>query len=137
MQGPVETLHKYISECGWSKLKIAFAQGQQKRNSKQLKIKLMGEVGMAVRKSIQTRVVGIIRYNMLHPYCFSSNGNSMKSSRDVQCTLLSLLPLFVYILFCTAIPASPFNFFQSFLYFNIIGANPMHCCCRLNNIITV
>ena len=33
---------------------------------------------------------------MLHPYCFSSNGISVKSSRDVRCTLLSLLPLFVY-----------------------------------------
>ena len=35
----------------------------------------MGDVGMAV-KSIQTRVVGIIRY-MLHPYCY---GISVKSS---------------------------------------------------------
>ena len=43
----------------------------------------MGEVGMAVQKIIQTRVVGIIRY-MLHPYCFSSNGISVKSSRDVR-----------------------------------------------------
>ena len=31
------------------------------------------EIGMALLKRIQTRVVGIIRY-MLHPYCFSSNG---------------------------------------------------------------
>ena len=31
---------------------------------------------------------------MLHPYCFSSNGISVKSSMDVTCTL-SLLPLFV------------------------------------------
>ena len=30
---------------------------------------MMGEVGMAVQKGIQTRVVGIIRY-ILHPYCF-------------------------------------------------------------------
>ena len=64
------------------------------KHKKQL-IKLMGEVGMAVQKGIQTRVVGIIRY-MLHSYCFSNNGISVKSSRDVRCTLLSLLPLFVY-----------------------------------------
>ena len=31
---------------------------------------------------------------MLHPYCFSSNGISVKSRMDVTCTL-SLLPLFV------------------------------------------
>ena len=45
-------------------------------------IKLMGEVGMAVQNSIQTRVVGlgIIRY-MLHPYCFSSNGISVLGFR--------------------------------------------------------
>ena len=46
------------------------------------KTKSMGEAGMAVGKSIQTRVVGIIRY-MLHPYCLSSNGVSVKTSRDV------------------------------------------------------
>ena len=36
---------------------------------------------------------------MLYPYCFSTNSISVKSSRDVTCTLLyklSLLPLFVY-----------------------------------------
>ena len=42
---------------------------------------------------MHTRVVGIIRY-MVHPYRFSSNGISVKSSRDVLCTLLSLLPLY-------------------------------------------
>ena len=43
---------------------------KKKGNSNKHKIRLMGEVGMAVQKSIQTRVVGIIRY-MLHPYRFS------------------------------------------------------------------
>ena len=50
------------------------------------KNKSKGEVGMAVRKSIQARVVGIIRY-ILHPYYFSSDGISLKSSEDVRCTL--------------------------------------------------
>ena len=58
-------------------------------------IKLLGEVGTAVQKSIQTRVVGITRY-MLHPYRFSLKYHYLKSSRDVTCILLSLLPLFVY-----------------------------------------
>ena len=39
---------------------------------------------MAVQEGIQTRVAGIIRYTyMLHPYCFSSNGISVKSSQGV------------------------------------------------------
>ena len=55
----------------------------------------MIEVGMAVQKSIQTRVV----------YCFSSNGILVKSIRDVRCsyTLInipgSLLSLFHFKLF--------------------------------------
>ena len=36
-------------------------------------MKLKGEVGMAVQKIMQKRIAGIIRY-MLHPYCFSNNG---------------------------------------------------------------
>ena len=38
----------------------------------------------------------------------------MKSSRDVICTLLSPLPLFVH--FCTAIPTSPINFIQLIVF---------------------
>ena len=52
--------------------------------------KLMGEVGMAVQESIQTRVVGIIHLTSLLLYHY------LKSSSDVTCALLSLLPLFVY-----------------------------------------
>ena len=75
----------------------------------------MVEVGMAVQNSIQTRL-GIIRY-ILHPYCFSSNGISVKSSRDVRCTLLSLAySILVCIHFCTAIPTSTINFSQTFFY---------------------
>ena len=49
---------------------------------------MRGEVGMAGQKSIETRIVGIIRY-MLHPYFFSSNGIiSVKRSRDFTCTLI-------------------------------------------------
>ena len=80
----------------------------------------MGEVGMEVQKRAQTRavhvvIIGIIRY-ILHPYCFSSNGISVKSSRDVRCTLLpyNCEPQLVHILFCTAIPTSPINFIQLF-----------------------
>ena len=41
---------------------------------KNICIKLKGEVGMAMPKSTQTRVVGIITY-MVHPYaCFSHYG---------------------------------------------------------------
>ena len=55
----------------------------------------MGEVGMAVQISMQTGVVGIIKY-ILYPYCFSLKYHYLKSSRDVTCALLSLIPLFVY-----------------------------------------
>ena len=58
---------------------------------------------------------GIIRY-ILHHYCFSLKYHYLKNSRDVTCTLLSLLPLFVY--FFTAIPTSPMSFIQ--LYFMLI-----------------
>ena len=90
----------------------------------------MGEVGMAVQKSIQTRVVGITRY-MLHPYCFSSNGISVKSSRDVTCTLLSLLPLFVYFFVLPSLlhPSILFNCFLClflFLFLLPLGKH-MHC----------
>ena len=36
--------------------------------------KLKGEVGMAIPKSTQTRVVGIITYMVHHYVCFSRNG---------------------------------------------------------------
>ena len=48
----------------------AYPRVAKKKEQKKYKknwIKLIGKVGMAVQKSIQTRVVGIIRY-MLHPY---------------------------------------------------------------------
>ena len=59
-----------------------------KNPPKNHRIKLMVEVGMAVQTSIQTRV----RY-MLCPYCFSSNGISVKSSRDVRiCNMNIIIP---------------------------------------------
>ena len=50
---------------------------------------------------------------MLHPYCFSSNGTSVKSSRDVRCTLLSLLPLFVYFFVLPSLLHLPLVFFNA------------------------
>ena len=75
--------------------------GYENYNNTSLKqLKLKDEVGMAGQKSMHTRVVGIVRY-IVHPYCFSSIGISVKSSRDVVlCTLLSLLPLYAYFLTC-------------------------------------
>ena len=48
-------------------------------------------------KSIESRIVGIIN-NKLYPYCFSSNGNSTKRSRDaiILCTLLYYYLCFLY-----------------------------------------
>ena len=44
----------------------------------------MVEVGMAIQKVYRQGFrLGIIKY-MLHPYCFSSNGISVKSSRYVR-----------------------------------------------------
>ena len=54
-------------------------------------IKLKVEVGMAVLKSMQTKVVGI-RY-MLHPYIFQSNGISMKGCNMY---LIPTIPLSAY-----------------------------------------
>ena len=83
-----------------------------------------------VQKSIQIRIVGIIRY-ILQPYCFSSNGISVKSSRDVRCTLLSLLPLFVYFFVLPSLlhPSILFNCFLClflFLFLLPLGKH-MHC----------
>ena len=77
--------------------------------------------------------LGIIRY-MLHPYCFSSNGISVKSSRDVTCTLLSLAyyPCLYTFLYC-----HPYFYhqFYSIVFYACIdpflppyrGGKYMHC----------
>ena len=54
-------------------------------------------LGWQVKNRSHTKVAGI-RY-MLRPYCFSSNGISMRSHYSVT-YLLSLLPLYVYFLTC-------------------------------------
>ena len=69
--------------------------------------KLKGEVGMAGKKRtcMHTMVVRIVRYTV-HPYSFSSNGISVKSCRDVLCTLISL-----YAYFFTCHPYFTFQLF--------------------------
>ena len=54
--------------------------------------------------------LGIIR----HPYCFLSNGISVKSSRDVRRTLSLAYTSLVGVLFCVAIPTSTVDFIQLF-----------------------
>ena len=82
---------------------------------------------MAVLKSRQTRLVGILTYNV-HPYiCFSSNSTVFlrNECRDVRCMLVSLLTLFAYFL---ALP-SLLPFFQFVLFFILVTANfyTQHC----------
>ena len=70
-------------------------------------MKLMGELGMAVLKNIQTRVVEILRYT-LHPYCFSSN-----QWKAIECRMyLTNYPY--YPCLYTAIPTLPISFIQLF-----------------------
>ena len=51
-------------------------------NALEFELNSKGEVGIAVRKSIHTRVGGIIKY-VLHSYFFSNNGISMKSTHYI------------------------------------------------------
>ena len=71
----------------------------------------MGEVGMAVQKRIQTRVVGIIRY-MLQ-----------------GCSMYLIIPITIVRILCTAIPASPINCFLCLLLllFLLPLGKHMHC----------
>ena len=61
---------------------------------------------------------------MLHPYCFSSNGISVKSSRDVRCALLSLAyhPCLYTFLYCHPYFNHQFYsnvFYTCVLFFNV------------------
>ena len=76
------------------------------------------------QKCIQTRVVGTIRY-MLHPYCFSLKYHFLKSSSDVTCTLLSLLPLFVYFCVLPSLP-HPSILFLMFVSYVLLHTHSMH-----------
>ena len=58
---------------------------------KNICIKLMGEVGMAVPKSTQTRVVGKITY-MVHPYACFQVYNYMYITHQTHAPFLHSLP---------------------------------------------